>query len=278
VIGNVVGSNIANIGLVLGVAAVVRPFPTELKMHDRDGFILLPTALVLFGVAFNNRIGRIDAAAFLVLYMAYLVFAQRTDREGIQHQFRDFLRFVFDLEYVTPVTRRLARRRRGGRPAQARPVPTNRRRLALELGAVGLSLAALILGARFVVVEAVWMARLLDIPENLIGLSPIAVGTSLPELLVSVSAAKKGKTELLVGNVMGSNIANVLLILGASATVRPLRVSELLVVYTIPIMIFFSLALLFFLRSHWRIRRGEGVFAVSAYAAFLTAAFLQGWE
>ena len=117
----------------------------------------------------------------------------------------------------------------------------------------------------------------LDVPENLIGLSVVAVGTSLPELLVAVAAARRGKAELIVGNVMGSNIANTLLICGLAGLVRPLDVPELSVVYTIPIMLFFSLALLHFIRSDWRISRAQGVAAIVAYVLFLSAAFIQGW-
>jgi cation:H+ antiporter len=246
-------------------------------MHDRDGFILLASALVFFALALDNRIGRIDAAIFLVVYVAYVIFAARSDRAGIEHRFRDFLKFVFDFEYAAPLARRLTRRRREPKPAEEHGTPVERRGLLLEIGVVVISLGVLIGSARFVVAEAVWLAGLFSLPENLIGLSLVAVGTSLPELLVAVSAARQGKAEMVIGNVMGSNIANTLLILGLSATVRPLEVAELSVVYTIPIMLFFSLALLYFVRSDWHISRRQGLLAVTAYVGFLTAAFLQGW-
>ena len=277
VLGNVVGSNIANIGLVLGVAACVRSFPTSTGVYERDGAILLASAAVLFAVALDNRIGRIDAAVFLVSYVAYAAYAARTDREGIEARFRGFLDFVFDFEYAAPVARRLSRKKKPNADPVTRE-PIDRRGTLLEIGVLVASLVALIVSARFLIGEAVWLARLLDIPENLIGLSLIAVGTSLPELLVSVTGALKGKAELVLGNVMGSNIANTLLILGSTAMLRPLEVGELTVVYTIPIMLFFSLTLLHFVRSGWRIGRGEGAVAVLGYVAFLAAAFLQGWE
>jgi cation:H+ antiporter len=275
VIGNVVGSNIANIGLVLGSAALVRPFATDVRMHDRDGFILLASALVLFAAALDNGLGRLDAALFLGLYGAFLAFVARSDRQGVEHRFRDFLTFAFGVENVLPAARRLLGRRRR-RPSER--APADRRTLLLELGVVAVSLLALIASARFLVAEAVWLARLLALPENLIGLSLIAVGTSLPELIVAISAARRGKAEILVGNVIGSNIANTWLILGLAATLRPLEISELSVVYTIPIMLFFSIGLLYFVRSDWRMRRRDGLLALLGYAAFLTTAFLQGWE
>ena len=280
VIGNVVGSNIANIGLVLGAAAIARPFTTQPRMHDRDGFILLASTLILFAAALDNRIGRLDAALFLVVYLAYIVFVSRSDREGVEHRFRDFLKFFFDFEYAAPVARRLTRRgaaTRADRAGSAASATNERVQLGIELSIAAGSLAALVLSSRFVVREAVWAAERLELPENLIGLSLIAIGTSLPELVVSVSAARQGKAELVVGNIMGSNIANTLLIVGLGAVVHPLAVAEPSVVYTIPIMLFFSLALLYFVRSDWRISRGQGVLAVTSYLVFLLMAFSRDW-
>ena len=277
VIGNVVGSNIANIGLVLGVAAWIRPLATEVKMHDRDGFVLVATAVVFFVMALDNRIGRLEASGLLCVYALYVVFAVRSDREGAEHRFKDFLEFMFGFEYAAPVVRRLTPRGRGSKPAAVAHEPRDGRIIAREMGAVVLSLAAVIGGARFVISSSIGIARVLEIPENLVGLSIVAVGTSLPELLVAISAARRGRAEMVVGSVMGSNIANGLLIVGLSGLARPLDVPELSVVYTIPIMLFFSLGLLYFIRSDWRMTRRQGVVAVMGYVAFLTAAFIQGW-
>lgn len=277
VIGNVVGSNIANIGLVLGVAAIVRPFATEKRMHDRDGFIMLASVLLFFLMALDNVIGRLDAAALLIMYIAYVIFAARSDRSGVEHRFRDFLKFLFDFEYATPFVRRLGRLRSDRGKQRTKNKKLELRPLLFEIGVSGASLAALIVGARYVVVEAVWFARMFRLPDNLIGLSIIAIGTSLPELMISISAARKDKGALIVGNVIGSNIANILLILGLAGSVHKLDVAEQSVVYTIPIMLFFSLTLLYFIRRNWRISRVEGAIAVVGYLAFLGTAFWKGW-
>ena len=204
------------------------------------------------------------------------MFAARSDRSGIEHQFRDFLKFVFDFEYASPVTR-LLHRRKGDKGSESATPAAELKPLLVEAGITAAALAGLIASARFVVSEAIWLAELLELPANLIGLSLVAIGTSLPELTVSIVAARKGKAELIVGNVMGSNIANILLIVGLGATVAPIEVAELSVVYTIPIMLFFSLALLYFVRSDWRITRVQGAFAVASYAIFLGLAFWQSW-
>lgn len=276
VIGNVVGSNIANIGLVLGVAAMVRPFATHPRMHDRDGVILVASSVIFFGLCLDNTIGRAEAAFLLALYLAYVIFAARSDREGVEHRFRDFLRFVFDFEYAAPVVRGIRRRGLRAEPRGASN-PHEAPGLFREALVIAGSLAAVVAGARYLVVESIWIAQAVAVPENLIGLSVIAVGTSLPELFVAVAAARRGSAEMVVGNVVGSNIANGLLIIGISGMIGPLQVPELAVVYTIPIMLFFTLGLLHFVRSDWRVTRRQGLLAVTAYAAFLAAAFVQGW-
>ena len=276
VIGNVVGSNIANLGLVLGAAALARPVETDAKMHDRDGFIVVASAALFFALVLDNRLGRLDAALFLGVYAAYTAFVVRSDRKGVEHRFKDFLKFVFDFEYAAPLTRGLKGRK--GRTERARVEERDLHGVGRELGAVAASLAVLVLGARFAVIEAVRLASTLGIPENLVGLSLLAVGTSLPELVVAVTAARRGRSAMVVGNVLGSNIANILLVGGLAALVRPLDVAELSVVYTIPIMLFFSITLLHFIRSDWRIGRDQGAIALVAYVAFLVAAFVYGWS
>jgi cation:H+ antiporter len=293
VIGNVVGSNIANIGLVLGIAALVRPLATSQKAHDRDGFIMVATSVVLWALALDNHVGRWDALAFMLIYVAYTAFVVHSDREGVEHRFKDFLSFVFDFEYALPVTRRLRRPRHsgefappvgGGAPSDAlpevhvksAPVMASRgfwREASISIGA----LVALVLGARYAIAEAIWFARLLDVPDNLIGLSVVAVGTSLPELLVAISAARRGNAGMVLGNVLGSNIANGMLIVGLAGIVRPMEVHESSVVYTMPIMLFFGIALLYFIRTDWRIGRGQGAVALLAYIAFIVMAFAGGW-
>jgi cation:H+ antiporter len=289
VMGNVVGSNIANIGLVLGIAALVKPFATSQKALDRDGFIMVATSVLLWALVLDNEVGRWDALLFVLIYVAYIAFVVHSDAEGVEHRFKDFLAFVVDFEYAAPVARRLRHPRRPGRrpPSEGGDVASTPqaadappwasaglwREVAISVGA----LAALVVGARYAIAEAIWFARLLDVPDNLIGLSVVAVGTSLPELLVAISAARRGNAGMVLGNVLGSNIANGMLVVGLAGLVRPMEVHESSVVYTLPIMLFFGIALLYFIRSDWRIGRGQGAAALLAYVAFLIMAFAGGW-
>lgn len=304
-LGSVTGSNIANIGLILGLAAFVKPFATEAKMHDRDGFVMFAAALLLFGFVQDNRVDRLDAAIFVALYAAYLVFLTRTDTAEEGYRFRDFIEFIVDLP--VPLGRLRGRREggaveeapdgdqrdddgsdvadhpeRGPEGAAEDPAARTGRMppwavITLEVLAVLASCVGVALGARYLVAEAAWLAARLGIPDALVGLSLIAVGTSLPELTVALTAARRGRPEMVVGNVMGSNIANILLVLGICGLARPLDVSEFSVVYTIPILLFFTLGLLYVVRSRWRVTRTQGGLVLGSYVAFLAIAFVQGW-
>lgn len=128
---------------------------------------------------------------------------------------------------------------------------------------------AIVVGARYFVEQSIFFALLLEVPETLIGISLVAVGTSLPELMVTVSAARSGYASIALGNVIGSNITNILLILGCSGLVHPLTVTEISINYITPFMLFFSLLLLLFIRTGWRIKRFEGLILFLLYSGFM---------
>lgn len=286
IVGNVVGSNIANIGLILGVSALFKGFKTERAMHDRDGFIMLASVVLFFFYSRDNVISVWESLSFLLFYALYLLFIFKVESDRVEVQFRDFMRFVFDFEYVEPIRRRM---RRPGTAKSAltgvdpdfvetRSEKAGRARiLALEGSVVLLSGLAILVSARYVVTEATWIAGILGVPDNIIGLSLIAVGTSLPELLVSVSAVRQNRGGIVVGNIIGSNIANVLLIFGVCGLIGPVGIAESSVVYTIPIMLFFSLAVIYFIKSDWEVRRSQGAIAIFAYLVFMLVAFTKDW-
>jgi cation:H+ antiporter len=279
IIGNVVGSNIANIGLIAGVASLIKPFDTESKMYDRDGFILLAASVLFFVLILDNSIGRVEAVSMAVVYVAYMGFLGRSDQDKVAHQFRYFLGYIVNLDMVRPMVRRLRHPRRSGKKKQidlkAEPAAG---KLYREILAIIGSCAGVVVGARYMVQEATWAARMLGVPDSVIGLSLVAVGTSLPELIVAITAARKGNAGMVIGNVMGSNLANILLIIGVSGTISPIKVAEMSVVYTVPIMLFFTLGLLHFVRSGWRVTRWQGAIALGGYALFMVLAFMQGWS
>jgi cation:H+ antiporter len=280
ILGNVIGSNIANIGLIIGIAAVIHSFKTDRKMFMRDGYILILTVIVFYAVASDGIISITDGIALLVLYFVYIMFLIKThSTDSENYTFHHFLDYFFKFEYLTTIKSNVMKR--------ALRKKTKKEMQTLQLFEEGiikdviisiLALTAVIIGAKYFVQESAWLANLLGIPDSLIGLSIVAIGTSLPELVVSISAVRKGLSEIVLGNVIGSNIANVLLIIGVSSLIAPLQVSKLSIIYLIPIMGFFTLLLIYFIRSDWSIGRNSGILALLLYIIFMAAAFFFGWS
>ncbi len=234
--GNVVGSNIANIGLVAGLAALVRPVEVHATVVRRELPVVLGLTLLAIGlVQFDPEatFGRVDAGVLLGCFGVALWQTLRSAR------------------------------------AEAEPAPESTeaaRRPGLRL-AVGLVLV--LVGAELTVRGAVSLAESMGVSRTLVGLTVVAVGTSLPELVTSLVAAVKGESDLALGNVLGSNVFNITAILGTTALVRPIPVptggaSDLWVALG------FSALLLPLARTGWRLVRWEGGMLLAAYAGYVT--------
>lgn len=282
IIGNIIGSNIANIGLILGLAATIRPFSTDKKMHDRDGYVMIASVLLFFMFALNNTLGLWESIFFLVLYLSYILFIIHTEKKEKEGQFRHFMKFVFDFEYIAPLKKSLNRNSKKNNSSDLKEISEfhqfDKQELLKEGLVVIICCVSIVLGAKYLVQEAVWTAKAVGVPGSVIGLTMVSLGTSLPELLVSISAIRKNKGGIIVGNVIGSNIANLLLILGICGLILPLSISEITVTLMIPIMLFFSLILMIFIRSDWKLTRLQGIFIMIAYFLFIALTFIRGWS
>ncbi|MGC9444297.1 MAG: calcium/sodium antiporter [Candidatus Methanospirareceae archaeon] len=280
VVGNVIGSNIANIGLIVGIGALLATITTHREMLQRDGYIMLLAALLFLLFSFNGVISRFEALFLVLLYVAYAVFlfentSTFTDEET--RAFREFLRYFLKFTYLITIKNAMApilnhkernRERPGGKLTEL-----SRSGLLKDFTVLGLSGIAVVVGARFLVTEAVFFAEFFDISKTVIGISIVAVGTSLPELGVTASAARQGYGNIAVGNVLGSNIANIFLVAGASALVFPITVVRASIIYNVPFMIFISVVLLIFIKTDWKITRREGITFLLLYAFFLISSF-----
>ena len=246
-VGNVLGSNIANLGLILGAAAILHPLTAGLTFIIREiPFMVLGVAL-MYPLALNGVYGAGDATlllALLVLYLGVLLVESRGGDESLEVQ-AQFAGEYADVEGT------------GGRPAW----------LSLVMVAVG---GALLTGGAHVLVEgAVGVARVFGVPDKVVGISLVALGTSLPELAACVVAAAKEEADIVLGNLVGSNVFNVLAILGITALARPLPVTVDAIAVDYGVMMAFSLALLPFLGLRRRIARVEGVFLLVAYVGYI---------
>ncbi len=256
--GNIIGSNIANIGLILGVAAMIRPLKIRGQVIRRElPMMLLATAGILVTAA--DAVLRRDTSVFdfsdgLIMLLLFGVFMYYTVADFLADHSSDVIKEESEsfLATVKPD---------GSRASLALSVLMTLGGLALLAG-----------GGHVTVDRAAHLALALGVPQVIVGLTLVAVGTSLPELVTSVIAARRGQSDLAVGNVVGSNIFNLLLILGVSALVRPIPVPaggwhDLfwmagLSVLLVPMV----------LTTRNRIMRYEGVILLSAYATYL------GWR
>lgn len=242
-LGNVIGSNVANIALVLGLAALVRPLRVERQVIRREIPIMLMASLVLCAMLWNGRLGRIEGAILFGALIAYTVFSIRLSRSEVR------------VASEAP-------------PARTRSAP-------VSAGLVVLGLALLIPGAHIFVLGAVHVAEYFGVSAFVIGLTVVAIGTSLPEIATSMVAAFKGEGDLAVGNAVGSNIFNLLCILGLAALVFEVEGNG--VAWTdLGMMMAVALVSLPIMRSGFVIKRWEGAALLAAYAGYLCYRFQAG--
>lgn len=239
-VGNVVGSNIANIGLILGVCALLAPLLVRMRLLRVEVPLLVAVCVVLWLMALDGSLGRIDGVVLLAGFAGLLVLVMRDARSEPD---------VVQVEL-----------------AEAVHTHAGAARNALRL-VVGLAL--MLYAAHLIVGAAVFLAGAWGMSELAIGLTVVAVGTSLPELAASAVAAWRGQSDLAVGNVVGSCLFNILLILGLTSLVHPLPVSVSLLWIELPAMAAFALALYPIVRGDLRIERHEGAILVVAYSAFI---------
>ncbi|MFQ3565718.1 MAG: calcium/sodium antiporter [Aggregatilineales bacterium] len=245
-IGNIVGSNIANIGLILGLAALIYPISVHVTLVRREIPIMILTALLAY---FLFRDGVISARngivllAGLVAFISFMVYSARRQRRENNNQ----LSLEDELEIQA--------------------IKRSREIIRMIAGIV-----VLMVGAQLTVNNAVGLARALGISELVIGITLIAFGTSLPELVTTLVGALRKQSDLALGNVVGSNIINVLAVLGMTAVVRPIQVSDQIVNFDGLVMLGFSVLLLPFVANR-RLSRWEAGLFVIAYLVYVTVLF-----
>lgn len=237
-VGNIVGSNIANILLIVGLTCLVWPIRVSGATLRRDTAVMVAAAFALVPIFAMGEIGRLSGLLLVFALAIYLTWA-----------------------YLQP-----------GEAAVDDPdMPASASMLVSGLW-IAAGLVALMFGARFLVDGAVSIARGFGVSEAFIGLTVVAVGTSLPELATSVIAAFRRHSEIAIGNIIGSNIFNVLGILGVTALIKPVPVAERFLTFDLPIMIAISLALTGLLLTRAVIGRGIGLAVLAGYVVYVWAA------
>ena len=245
-LGNVVGSNIFNVLLILGLSASIGALVVAQQLIRLDVPLMIGVSILplLFGL--DGKIGRLDGLLLFAGIVAYVVFAIHQSRKETQQVAAEY-----DREF--------------GQGGQMGP-----RQVVIQIALVIAGLALLVVGARWLVNGAVAMARSLGLSELIIGMTVIAAGTSLPEVATSVIASLRGERDIAVGNVVGSNIFNILAVLGLTAAAAPdgVTVPSSALRFDIPFMIAVSVACLPIFFTGYRIARWEGVLFLGYYVAY----------
>lgn len=240
-IGNVVGSNIFNIGIILGITALLYPVKVNLQIIKHDAPIMIGVSLLSLFLITKGTLSRLTGIGLFVLLIAYLYYSIRLARkevsEDIEKQFQE-------------------------------GVPSRSNSLFRDLLFIGGGLLLLVTGSRLLVVSATDIARFMGISEAVIGLTVIAAGTSMPELATSIVAAFRRQPDIAVGNVIGSNIFNILGILGAASIANPLSAIGITGL-DLWVMVAFSVALLPLLYTDLKLQRWEGALLLLGYGAYL---------
>ncbi len=246
--GNIIGSNIANIGLILGVAALITPVVVARSTLVREMPIMIIASLALYVMALDGEIAFMNGLVLFLSLLAFLIYCLMTARKPS---------IPYDREINKVHNERSPRRGQN---------------IALVL----IGMAGLGLGAELMVRGAVMVATLLGVSELIIGLSIVALGTSLPELAASVMSACKGEMDLSIGNVIGSNIFNVLFVLGICPMIRPVMLEPRALTLDFPIMLAFCamlMGLLTLIPPRLQLDRKRGLLLLGAYLIFIAGLF-----
>lgn len=251
--GNIVGSNIANILLILGVATVILPITVESQTLKRDGLVMIGVALVFAAMAATMPAGRLVGAVFLAALAGYIYLAFRQES-------------LSSSDHGAVYDKSLAAQEADPALAPARGATGS---LVVPLLTAVAGLAIVVLGGKFLVDGAVNLARSFGISETVIGLTIVAVGTSMPELVTSVMAALRKQTDVAFGNIVGSNIYNILGIGGATALMAPSDVPAEIVSFDNLVMIAISVLVIVFAWTGRRISRWEGGVLLLGYVGYV---------
>jgi cation:H+ antiporter len=258
-VGNVVGSNIFNVLFILGISAIIIPLTVAQQLIRLDVPLMIGISIVLFLMALNGYIERWEGGVLFAGIIVYTIFQIVQSRKGKESA-------AVEAEYAEEY---------------GKPEPRTPGRMLLNIGMAIVGLFLLVVGARWFVEGAIEIARAFGISELIIGLTIVAAGTSLPEVATSIVAAVRGERDIAVGNVVGSNIFNILAVLGLSSIVAPgqgLPVAPGMIEVDIPFMIAVAIACLPIFVTGNTISRWEGIVFVAYYVAYTVYLILTSTE
>ena len=234
-VGNILGSNVINIALVLGLSAMAKPVTINIDAVSKEIPYLVAVSLLFWGLGFDGDISRTDGVILtlaLIVFLAYSIVTSRNGQNGEDKTTLTGMRFIW--------------------------------RIAMILGGIG----ALAIGAKWVVDAAIFTARSFQFNELFIGISVVAVGTSLPELATSITAAIRRQSDISVGNITGSNLFNICLVMGVVGMFTPISFDTELNRFEFPFMVLLTLMFYYVAARHGRIGRRAGLVFLMGFVIY----------
>jgi len=243
-LGNIVGSNISNIGLILGLCAIFMPLKINKDIFKKELPIMILSTALLYVFSLDRILSRIDGLVFVVLFIIFCFISFKSARTSEYHQEVAGFKFNKILKGIN-----------------SKPL----------IGVfIFVSIILVIWGANLMVKSGVNIAHIFGISPWVIGITVFAVGTSLPELAASMAASVKKVSSIGVGNIVGSNIFNILLVLGAVSLIRPITIdTSSVLVFEMPALLLFNILLVIFMRTSFKISRIEGFILLASYVTFI---------
>lgn len=251
-LGNALGSNITNIGLVLGAAAFLRAIPVDRSTSLFDIPVVILAGCISVALLFDGLLSTLDGIILLVILVAYLIWSANNSRTEItEDTIEELTKDAHHIEEIVGVSH-----------------PKAKSTLTALIFTVG-SIILLVLASQLLVKGAVDIATYLKVDDLIIGLTIVAIGTSLPELAAAIAAARKGEHQMIIGNVIGSNIFNTLGVLGVAGSIQATEVNTQALVRDFPIMFAFTLAMMLFAVTKKTFSRQEGGILLIAYFGYV---------
>jgi len=240
-LGNVIGSNIANIGLILGITALLRPMKVQAVFFTSELPIMLGVTAAFIVMLHDGIITRVEGAILLATLIGYLCICLRTPKDSVEVE------------------------------------ETSKNGAVQHIRSVVLMVFGLVLlatGAQQMVVSGAFIARAFGVSELIIGITLFAIGSSLPELATCIMGVIRKQGDISIGNIVGSNIFNIACVIGTAALIAPLHTEHDVFLMEVPVLLAFSAGLLLFMRTNYNVSRWEGTIFLTGYVAFMIGLFV----
>lgn len=266
IIGTIIGANIANLSLIIGIASLINPIKVRKELLKRDGYMIFFITILLILFSIDKEISRIEGFVFLLVFLGYNTFLfDSTQKIKGEYNFKEFTKYFLRFKYINSIKQGIFLR--FSKDYRKKP-KKNHKQIAKNFFFLALGGLLIYFGAKYLVNEAIFFADYLGASIFLIGVL-ISIGTTLPELSVSIFASKRRMGNITIGNSFGSCITNILLIIGVTSIISPLVITGTTIYYSMFFLLILSFIVMIIVRTDYKIKKIEGIFLLIFYIIFL---------